>query len=110
MKHLQPFKGFSLNENIKLDLNELHDLDLDPDGMTLTVHYDRDGWDSEEEFRDAIQYAAENENDSLTYDVEEALSKHGLALDTSRDHRYDKKEGWIQYHLIGMNPMWVKIK
>jgi nitroreductase len=107
MRHINSFKTFALNESIKLDIREEYHLDLD--SMILTVYYDPEQWD-EEYYKDAIKLAAQNQNDSLTYDLEEALSQHGLAIDTSRNHEYDKKSGWIEYNLVQMNPMWVKIK
>lgn len=106
MKHLYTFSTFGLNESIKLDIPEEYHLDLD--SMSLTVYYDPDQWD--EEYKDPIKLAAQNQNDSLTYDLEEVLSQHGLAIDISRDHNYDKNEGWIEYNLVKMDPMWVKIK
>jgi len=107
MRHINSFKTFALNESIKLDIREEYHLDLD--SMILTVYYDPEQWD-EEYYEDAIKFAAQNQNDSLTSDLEEALSQHGLAIDTSRNHEYDKKSGWIEYNLVQMNPMWVKIK
>jgi len=110
MKHLQPFKGFALNESIELDIREEYHLDLD--SMILTVYYDPEQWEEEEYFREQIKLAAENQNDSLTFDLEEALSSHGLTIDTTRKHKYkiSSTEGWIEYKLVEMNPMWMKIK
>ena len=108
MRHINSFRTFALNESIKLDIREEYHLDLDT--MILTVYYDPEQWDDAEFFRSMIKSAAENQNDSLTFDLEEALAQHGLIIDSNRSHNYDKKEGWIEYNLVEMNPMWVKIK
>jgi hypothetical protein len=108
MKHLQSYKGFSLNESIKLDITEEYHLDLD--AMILTVYYDPEHWDDQKSFREDIKFAAKNQNDSLISDLEEALSLHGLTINPDTNHNYSQKEGWIEYNLIKINPMWVKIK
>lgn len=108
MKHLNTFKAFALNESINLEITEDHILDLDR--MILTVYYDPEGWETESDFIDAIEFAAKNENDSITDELEEALSEHGLMIDTSQEHGYRIDVGRIDYKLIKMDPMWVRIK
>lgn len=107
MKHLHLFEGFILAENINLDITNQYDLDLD--NLTLTVYYDSDHWDDQKEFKNALKYAARNENDSLTDDLDDALSKHGLAINAFKRHTYGEN-GWVTYKLVRMSPMWTKIK
>lgn len=107
MKHLNTFKSFSLNESINLGITEDHTLDLDR--MILTVYYDPEGWDSRSEFIDSIKFAAKNENDTLTDELEEALSEYGLMIDTTQKHDYSREDGWVDYKIVKIDPMWVRI-
>ena len=100
MKHIMLYKNFTLNESINLNISDSYTIDLDR--MILTVYYDSDAWDNEEEYSKAIMYAAQNENDSLTDDLVESLWEHGYDIDTSRNHEYsdNPKNGWIDFHII----------
>lgn len=99
MKHIKLFENFDeeSDEPIKLDITNSNSLDID--GLTLTVWYDREGWDNDDDYENELTWAAQNENDTLTEELVEALYPYGLTIDDSAEHTYDLEDGWIDYQL-----------
>ena len=64
MKHVKLFENFDeeSDEPIKLDITNSNSLDID--GLTLTVWYDREGWDNDDDYENELTWAAQNENDT----------------------------------------------
>jgi hypothetical protein len=96
MRHIRLYENFG-QEETGLDITDKNSLDIG--SLTLTVWYDREHWDNDDDYEKDVTYAAENQNDSMTEELDRALYQHGLAIDDSEEHPYDLEDGWVDYQL-----------
>jgi len=96
MQHIKLYENFT-NNPIELNLTDKNLLDIDQ--LILTVFYDSEHWDSDEDYERDITYLATNENDSMADDLLHALYPYGLTIDFSQDHEYSLEDGWIDFRL-----------
>lgn len=77
--------------------------DLDMDTMTVGIVFDTDDWDGfmGADAHDMLEAAAENSNDLINDEVEEALAEHGFCIDTDKPHSMEwvgSSKYVINYH------------
>lgn len=100
MKHLKLYENFGGPESI--DISD--DNELNVNDMTLTVRYAEDGWDDTSKFIQDLTYLANNQNDSMSEEIDDALSEYGLQIDpeTTHDLEINGANGWVTFSLMPM--------
>jgi hypothetical protein len=72
---------------------------LNEDQTELTVHMSPEGWDSYKQWRQDMELAAQNSNDIINEQIEQALEPLGLTL-SSEDHEFDEDVQEIIYKVV----------
>jgi pyruvate formate-lyase activating enzyme-like uncharacterized protein len=115
MRHIHTFQKFALNESIKLDLKDHHELNSEE--KTLIVNYDPDDWEDYYSCKRAIQRLAANQNDPMSEEIDDALYAYGFGIDYDKEHDYDHNvdSAWVEFQLkeiphaeLASNPIGIK--
>jgi hypothetical protein len=89
--------GKKLPKTIKID--NFYEGYINDDFTEMDVYYESDGWDSYKRWREDLQYASENENDSLNGPIYKALEKIGYTL-SNENHEFDEENEVITYKIV----------
>jgi hypothetical protein len=71
---------------------------INEEGTELTVYFSPNGWDNRKQWREALESAANNENDSINEEVWTALEELGYEL--GENHVFDEDDESITYEII----------